>query len=89
MTPTNLQMLILKQGAVINCLEFNKEDTLLHAFRRKVFSMGNLQRRRYRLTALYLPRKFNDLQGYDTAYSKLLGGKSLIHLRHHVAILNV
>lgn len=32
-----------------------------------------------KLTALYLPSKFNDLQGYDTAHSQPVGGKSLIH----------
>lgn len=54
-------MLILKQAAVLQCLEFNKEDRLLHAFRWKEFCMGSLQSRRYKLTALYLPSKFNDL----------------------------
>lgn len=82
-------MLILKQAAVLKCLEFNKEDRLLHAFRWKEFCMGSLQSRRYKLTALYLPSKFNDLQGYDRAYFKSLGGKSLIHLRLHVTVLNV
>lgn len=62
---------------------------MLHAFRWTEFLMGSLQRRRYRLTALYLPSKFNDLQGYDTAHSKPLGGKSLSPLRLHVAVLNV